>query len=113
MSWQRMVNAGLNAFGLMAFIKSLDREDCARFAETVESPTEGCKNKTWVIRMERNDAAPLRVQIKDGWHGAGKQGTLLGASIMVGQAWAPVLWDDEEDPDWFKAAGLEMLDGVA
>jgi len=47
-----------------------------------------------------------RVRIKKGWEGAGRAGTRLGLDVFVEQGWAPVLWDDEEDPTFFKSAGL-------
>jgi len=34
--------------------------------------------------------------------------------FVGGQAWTPVLWDGEEDPDWHKSVGLrEDMDGHA
>jgi len=51
---------------------------------------------------------PRRVRIKEGWGGAGQEGVILGANVDVEQLWTPVLWDDEEDPDWHKTAGLEF-----
>lgn len=47
-----------------------------------------------------------RVRVKDGWCEAGKEGTRLGPDVLVGQWWTPVKWDDDEDPDFFKTAGL-------
>lgn len=52
-------------------------------------------------------SASVRVTIKKGWEGAGRVGTRLGPDVFVEQEWTPVLWDDEEDPDFFKARGLE------
>lgn len=49
-------------------------------------------------------------KIKKGWEGEGKTGIVLGKPVFVEQAWTPILWDDEEDPTWFKAAGLELFD---
>ena len=47
-----------------------------------------------------------RIQIREGWDEAGRQGTALGGPIFVGQDWIPVKWDDEEDPTFHKRAGL-------
>jgi|GEM_PF-5438021 len=54
---------------------------------------------------------PAQVVIKKGWEGAGRIGYTLGPlGVMVqGQRWTPVLWNDEEDPDWHKMAGLEVV----
>lgn len=37
--------------------------------------------------------------------------TALGPPVFIGQEWLPVKWDDEEDPKFFKLAGLEREDG--
>jgi hypothetical protein len=47
-----------------------------------------------------------RVVIREGWYEAGKQGTALGEPVFVLQDWVPVKWDDDEDPDFNKKAGL-------
>ena len=54
------------------------------------------------------------VTIRKGWGGEGRIGVSLGPAMNIipykgssGQYWTPVLWDGEEDPDWFKSAGLE------
>lgn len=52
-----------------------------------------------------------KVRIKDGWCEAGKTGVQIGFPVMIGQLWTPVMWDDEEDPDWHKSAGLEVVQG--
>ena len=108
MSWQKVINAGINAFGMIAFLKSLDRRPLLRFGGFFPSPTEGCKGRQWKIYLERDDAEPKRVKVKDGWMDAGKEGRLVGPAFVTdgGQAWAAILWDDEEDPDWHKTAGL-------
>lgn len=51
------------------------------------------------------------IVIKAGWEGAGKQGKVVGCAINseTTQEWTPVLWDGEEDPEFFKSAGLERL----
>ncbi len=51
----------------------------------------------------------IRVQVKKGWGDAGRKGTLFTKPIKFGNDWVGVLWDDEEDPDWFKAAGLDVI----
>ena len=59
---------------------------------------------------------PARCRIKAGWHEHPRRGVLLGTFRAddhgVGQAWAIVKFDDDEDPDLFKASGIEaMIDG--
>lgn len=49
-----------------------------------------------------------RVRIKPGWEGAGRKG-VRHAEVNVQQPWSVVVWDDEEDPDCFKSAGLEEI----
>ena len=51
-----------------------------------------------------------RVWIKADWYGGGRIGTVLGDPVFVQQEWVPVLWDDEEDPDFHKMAGLEIYE---
>lgn len=49
------------------------------------------------------------VMIKQGWENAGRRGLVIGL-VSLGQDWVGVLWADEDDePDWFKAAGLEIV----
>lgn len=60
-------------------------------------------------RVER--ANPVYVVIRDGWENAGKRGMVLGPPVFVEQNWTPVLWDDEDDPDFHKTAGLAAADG--
>ncbi len=50
--------------------------------------------------------AGKRVRIDKG-RGRGKEGLALGPPIFLGQNWLPVLWDGEEDPDFFKEGCLE------
>ena len=47
-----------------------------------------------------------KVWVRKGWHDAGRSGTVLGPDVLVQQEWTPVLFDDMEDPEFFKAAGL-------
>jgi hypothetical protein len=50
------------------------------------------------------------VQIRPGWDKAGRRGVTIGKSVVVGGTfWTPVTWDGEDDPDWFKTAGLEVI----
>lgn len=111
MSWQRMVNAGLNAFGLMAFLKSLDRAEVKRFAEALPSPTEGCKGKSWVVRLERDDAEAFRVKGVGNRAVKGKEGRLMGTPVEVaGVQWAPVVWDGSLMPTFVQAEHLEPVE---
>lgn len=53
------------------------------------------------------------VRIRQGWYEAGRTGVRLGPDVHVGgQFWIPVLWDDEDDPTFHKAAGLIEEPGV-
>lgn len=49
-----------------------------------------------------------RCKIKPGWEGAEREGDAISYfdHERLGQQWIVVIWDDEEDPDCFKAAGL-------
>lgn len=49
----------------------------------------------------------MKIKIKKGWEGEGREGKRLGPDIYVEQNWTPVLFDNEEDPTFFKSAGLE------
>ncbi len=56
---------------------------------------------------DAEDVPDGRVRIRPSWHGAGQTGTRLGSEIFVGtMGWTPVIWDGEEDPEWFKTHGL-------
>jgi hypothetical protein len=59
------------------------------------------------VRVDESLTGP-RVRVRTGWDNAGQLGTVVGAQIHLGQWWCPVLWDDEEDPDWCKSSGLEL-----
>lgn len=48
-----------------------------------------------------------RIRIKRDWFGGGSAGKALGAPILLDQHWVPVLFDVDEDPCFFKLAGLE------
>jgi hypothetical protein len=60
------------------------------------------------VKGKAEETSIYRVRICRGWDGAGREGRLL-AWVFARQRWAVVLWDDEEDPDCFKAAGLEEI----
>lgn len=106
-----MIDAGINGFGLMAFLKSLDRKNMLRFAEVLRSPTEECGDKVWRVYLARDDSTPLRVRVKPSYKlEFGMVGTIIGPPVEVcGVTWAAVHWDDEDEPDWFKTNGLEPL----
>lgn len=51
------------------------------------------------------------VRIKKGWDKAGRLGKVLGESIIYRDIeWTPVIWEEEEDPDWNKTIGLELFE---
>ena len=52
---------------------------------------------------------PIRCTMKEGWFEAGKTGVILAEPVFVNQYWTPVLWDDEEDPDFCKTAALDFV----
>ena len=49
-----------------------------------------------------------RCKIKQGFIGAGREGDAICYfdHERLGRPWIVVIWDDEEDPDCFKSAGL-------
>lgn len=49
------------------------------------------------------------VVIKEGWDKTGLVGVALGSPVFVGQWWVPVLFRGDEDPEFFKMTGLEIL----
>jgi hypothetical protein len=49
------------------------------------------------------------IKIKKGWDEEGKLGTQIGKPVFVEQYWTPVVWDDEDDPTFFKTAGIEEV----
>lgn len=54
-----------------------------------------------------SDFVRKKFKIKDGWHEAGRTGVTLGVPVLVEQLWTPILFDDEEDPDFLKTAAIE------
>ena len=50
-----------------------------------------------------------KARIRDGWDEGGRIMQVLGDAFYVnGQFWYPVLFLDEEDPTFFKSAGIEF-----
>lgn len=47
-----------------------------------------------------------RFKISDGWDRSGEEGEYFGKICIDGMTWGVVLFDGEEDPDLFKAAGI-------
>lgn len=62
------------------------------------------------IAVSQVNAFKGAARIKKGWEGAGRTGTVLAGPIQdeKGQEWMVVQWHDEDDPDLFKAVGLEV-----
>jgi hypothetical protein len=54
-----------------------------------------------------------RVCVHQVWHEVGRCGTVLGPAVFVEQSWTPIKWDDEDDPDFFKTAGLTDFSHLA
>lgn len=52
----------------------------------------------------------VRVRVKEQYDRAGRFGWQVGPQISEDQPWIPVMWDDADDPDFFKKAGLEFLE---
>lgn len=50
-----------------------------------------------------------RVRGKPDWADGGWEGVALGEPVECGQRWLPVLKDGEDDPDWYKLAGVSRL----
>lgn len=61
--------------------------------------------------LDKRSLEPTRCIIKDGWHNAGKEGVVLGKLVEdhSGMLWVPILWDDEEDPDFHKERGIDFI----
>ena len=51
-------------------------------------------------------------RIKTGWLGSGRKGVIYGVVEIDGRKWAVVMWYSEDDPDLFKAEGLEVCGQV-
>lgn len=70
-------------------------------------------SKEYLDRAKDISSFP-RIKIKKGWEGEGRQGILFfiaGQNEHLGQPWAMVLFDGDEDPDCHKAVGLEFVSG--
>jgi len=53
---------------------------------------------------------PKKFKISTGWFGAGRTCEIIGEKKEVnGRDWVPVIFDDEEDPSWFKPEALEVI----
>lgn len=55
---------------------------------------------------------PLHCRIAKGWlefQFDSKIGWAFGEVTIDGTAWTIVVWEDEEDPNFFKSAGIEVL----
>ena len=50
-----------------------------------------------------------KICISKGWYDAGKTGYIIGVPIFVKQWWYPILWGNEEDPEFHKADGIEIV----
>ena len=61
------------------------------------------QNETNFINGFRNG---MNVCIADGWNDSGKRGRVIGYEVFFGQWWCPVLWDGDEDPEFYKSEGL-------
>lgn len=64
------------------------------------------------LTCDTKDIQPkiMKAKVKEGWHDAGKICEVIGLPIHVnGMSWMPIVWEDEEDPDWFKSSGLEFI----
>ena len=50
------------------------------------------------------------VKIKQGFGDEGRTGHVIGDTVYAdfGQNWTPIKWDDADDPDWHKTAGLSF-----
>lgn len=57
------------------------------------------------IDWHRGDTAEVREE----WHRAGTRFTVLGPAIFQLQWWVPIKDPDQDDPDFFKDAGLRRV----
>jgi len=57
------------------------------------------------IDWQKGDIA----EVKKGWDRAGTRFVVLGPAIFQFQWWVPIKDPDEEDPDFFKEAGLRKV----
>ena len=74
-----------------------------------------CNERRWIsaaemdVFLKEQENNEARCVVRAGWDGEGKQGKVLGKNIFVEQYWTPVLWDNEEDPDFCKTDALEIV----
>lgn len=55
------------------------------------------------------EVAERRCRVKKGWVDEGREGVVFClVSKNLGQSWAVVVWDGEDEPDLFKARGLDI-----
>ena len=54
----------------------------------------------------------VRMRIRHLWEGAGKEGFKIGPDFKGpdGMIWTPIIFDDEQAPEWVKARSLENGD---
>jgi len=64
------------------------------------------KSQNLDFNFSEEKTLPCRIAI--GWECAGKTGQYFGNIIVGDVCWAIVLWDNEEDPDMHKIAGIEI-----
>lgn len=57
------------------------------------------------VGWKAGDTAGLKI----GWYGYPKEFKVLGPAVFVQQWWVPILDPDDEDPSFFKEAGLDKL----
>lgn len=52
----------------------------------------------------------MRCKVREGWETAGREGEAICYFVPENgtQTWVVVVWDGDEDPDVFKAAGLRV-----
>ncbi len=85
----------------------------AEIMELLDKHGKFCRdNETTATEIEKVfiGETSWTVKIKEGWHQVGRKGKQVGREIFAEQWWTPVLWDDEEDPDFFKSAGLDKIE---
>ena len=65
-------------------------------------------SKSFKLDFNFSEEETLPCRIAKGWDGAGKTGQYFGNFMIGNMCWAIVLWDNEEDPDMHKIAGIEI-----
>jgi hypothetical protein len=103
--------------GINTWLVDVKLVDCSKQPEKLLEYINGFARNLSEIRcwIEKNTKVStpvdkcLRVQIKEGWEGAGRVGTQIGNpwhDKRSGTVWFPVQWDGEEDPDWQKGPSI-------